>query len=105
MLCLGLDSEAAANRLLVVAGVADLVVVALMFVPGWPRLLALLYMVIWGLLTAMARPWAYFEPTAAAESLDLWLPQALYRVAHFAIPFCLLVALRPRKAETDPPTP
>jgi hypothetical protein len=99
MLCLGLETEESANRILVVAGVLDLVVAALIFTAAWPRVIALWWMAAWGLATALARPWAYYEPTSAAESLDRWIPEALYRAPHFAIPVFLLLALRARRAE------
>jgi hypothetical protein len=103
MLCLGFETEAAANRLLVVAGIIDLLAAALLFTRRWPRALALWWMLAWGFLTAVARPWAYFEPTAAIESLNRWIPEALYRVPHFAIPLLLLLALRHQRVEPSAP--
>ncbi|MFK7852275.1 MAG: hypothetical protein AB8D78_14960 [Akkermansiaceae bacterium] len=102
MLCLGLDSEITAGRILVAAGVLDFVVVALLFFRGWPRLSGLAYMFAWGLATAIARPWAYYEPTAAAESLIRWIPEMLYRAPHFGIPLCLLLAFLLRNKHPQP---
>lgn len=101
MLCLGLESEAAAIRVLLVAGIADFVAAGLIFLRGWPRAIGLVYMLAWGFLTALARPWAYFEPTAASATLLRWIPEMLYRAPHFGLPFCLLVllALRRRRAQ------
>ena len=99
MLCLGLESEATAGRLLLAAGILDFVVVVLLFLRGWPRFVGLVYMVAWGFATALARPWSYYEPTAAADSLMRWIPEMIYRAPHFGIPLCLILALRRRRAE------
>ena len=105
MLCLGIETESAANRVLVVAGVLDILVVMAMFLAaGRVRTLAIGWMAVWGLATAVARPWAYFEPSAAAQSLSLWIPEALFRVPHFGLPLFLLLAIPNRRAENaDPP--
>ena len=67
-----------------------------LFTVGKWRTISLAYMVIWGLMTAIARPWSYFDPAFASETLNRWLPEALYRVPHFGLPLCLLLALRRR---------
>ncbi len=104
MLCLGLESEQVANAHLLAAGIADIVVAILIFIPGRTAVFALAYMTLWGFLTALARPWAYFEPTAALDSLNSWLPEALYRAPHFGLPLCLLLlALAQRRAENSAP--
>ncbi len=100
MLCLGLETEAPVGRALLVAGILDFVVVVLLFFRGWPRVAGLGYMFVWGFATALARPWAHYEPTAATDSLLRWIPELLYRAPHFAIPLCLLLALRRRWAES-----
>lgn len=99
MLCLGLDSEAATGRILLAAGVLDLVAAVLVFARGQPRGSALVYMVVWGFLTALARPWSYFEPSAAGASLARWVPEMLYRAPHFVLPLFLLLASRRVPAE------
>ncbi|MGI9240615.1 MAG: hypothetical protein ACR2RV_07425 [Verrucomicrobiales bacterium] len=100
MLCLELESESIAGWLLLSAGLLDFLVAAMIFLPGWPRRVGLSYMVVWGFLTALARPWAYFEPTAASETLIRWVPEMLYRAPHFGLPLCLLLALRWRQADS-----
>ena len=99
MLCLKIESEAAAGHLLRFAGIADFVVAVMIFFRGWPRLAGLFYMLVWGFVTALARPWAYYEPTAATETLMRWIPELLYRVPHFALPLCLILALQRRRAK------
>lgn len=93
MLCLGLEIESSAGRLLLIAGVADFLVAGMIFFRGWPRTIGLAYMCVWGFLTALARPWAHYEPTAAMETLVRWVPEMLYRTPHFGLPLCLLLAL------------
>jgi hypothetical protein len=99
MLCLKFETEAAAGRLLLAAGIIDLVAAVMIFLRGWPRAAGLVYMIAWGFMTALARPWAYFEPTAASETLVRWIPEMLYRFPHFGLPLCLLLALRRRRAD------
>ena len=105
MLCFGLETEPPAVRILVAAGIVDIVAAVLIFAGRWPRSTGLLWMTMWGFLTALARPWAYFEPTAAAETLDRWVPEALYRAPHFGLPLFLLLALRRRRADLRDPQP
>ena len=94
MLCLEFVSESAAGQILLVAGTADLIVAVMIFLPPWLRTPGLWYMALWGGLTALARPWAYYEPTAASETLLRWIPELLYRAPHLGLPLCLLLALR-----------
>ena len=96
MLSLGLESEKTAGNILLAAGILDIVAAVFLFTFGKWRTISLAYMVIWGLMTAIARPWSYFDPAFASESLNRWLPEALYRVPHFGLPLCLLLALRRR---------
>ena len=100
MLSLGLESEVVAGRILLVAGILDLVAAIMLFLPGRLRMAALGYMVSWGLLTTLARPWSHFDLAFAAEVMTRWLPEALYRVPHFGLPLCLLLAL-PRRCMKD----
>jgi hypothetical protein len=104
MACLRLGSEQSAARVLVGAGIVDFVAVVLIFLRGWPRVVGLCYMVAWGFLTALARPWFYFEPAAAAETLLRWVPEFLFRVPHFGLPLCLLLlVLRPKVTHVSDP--
>ena len=101
MLCLHLESESTAGRILLVAGSLDLIAAVLVFLRGRARTAALAFMAAWGFVTALARPWAYYEPTAATETLIRWLPEFFYRIPHFALPLCLLLLARTNlKAKT-----
>lgn len=100
MLSLGIKSEVVAVRILLVAGILDLAAAIMLFLPGKLRVAALCYMVTWGLLTALARPWSHFDLAFAADTMTRWLPEALYRVPHFGLPLCLLLAL-PRRCMKD----
>ena len=100
MQSLGIQSEAVAAGILLTAGILDWVVVVAIFLHGWPKKLGLAYMVVWGFLTALARPWFNFEPTSAADTLLRWLPEFLLRTPHFALPLCLLLALRQTSVKT-----
>ncbi len=51
--------------------------------------IALLYCIIWGFLTCIARVWAYFYIDFWQDSLNQNLYQLLYRVPHFLVP-CVL---------------
>lgn len=103
MQCLGLQSESAAGGILITAGILDVIVIISIFIKGWPRILGLSYMAGWGFLTALARPWFHFDPTAAAETLLRWLPEFFFRAPHFCLPLCLLLALRKTTAKIHSP--
>ena len=94
MLSLGIDQESLANSILVIAGILDFISAALIFCKGTPRNIGLLYMFIWGSLTAMARPWSRFDSYDIVGNLNIWIPEMLYRAPHFMIPVCLLLALK-----------
>ncbi len=110
VLGLSLSSESSAGRILLTAGILDLIAAALIFFRGKAQTAALVYMVAWGLLTAIARPWAYFDAASTLASLAIWLPEALYRTPHFAIPLWLLLSRRTPslsllKSQNPVPTP
>ncbi len=96
MACLNLESETAAERILLVAGIVDIVAAILIFVPAFPQWIPLGYMIVWGFLTALARPWSH------PDSLDAWVPEMLYRAPHFGLPLILLFLVRkPGPPEVD----
>ena len=94
MLCLGIHEESSANQILFIAGILDFLAAILIFTKRKLIKMSLLYMILWGLLTSIARPWAHFNKSSIMESLNNWIPEMLLRIPHFAIPFCLLLALK-----------
>ncbi|MEZ4824855.1 MAG: hypothetical protein R3C61_00960 [Bacteroidia bacterium] len=88
-------SGAPASHFLHVAGVMDFIVSIGVFFPKVRRL-CLMYMVIWGTLTALARVVAYTEVNDLAGTLILWLPQTVFRLPHGLLP---LAALRAQKSD------
>jgi len=91
-------SEEASLAFLTLAGWLDFLVVALVFFPG-TRLVALIYMMLWGGATTGARIWAYYEPTLPWNGLDPWLAEALVRTPHFLVPLWLILMMRKAKNE------
>ena len=94
MLCLGIHEESSANQILFIAGILDFLAAILIFTKRKLIKMSLLYMILWGLLTSIARPWAHFNKSSIRESLNNWIPEMLLRTPHFAIPLCLLLALK-----------
>jgi hypothetical protein len=83
--------ESTAIVLLRWAGWLDFVCGALLLT-GLPGLLeaGLVYAVIWGFLTAMARVYAYLVLTSFDVVLWQWLHESLYRWCHFLVPLGML---------------
>ena len=105
MICLGIHEESSANQILFVAGILDFLAAVLIFTKGKLIKVSLLYMILWGLLTAIARPWAHFNISSIMESLNSWIPEMLFRAPHFALPLCLLLALKLKYANDADPIP
>ena len=105
MICLGIHEESSANQILFVAGILDFLAAVLIFTKGKLIKVSLLYMILWGLLTAIARPWAHFNTSSIMESLNSWIPEMLFRAPHFALPLCLLLALELKYANDADPIP
>lgn len=78
-------NEDTSVQILYFAGVLDLLLSILIFIPKVSRY-ALLYAVIWGLLTAFARTAANFNTDFIANSLHQTLYQVIYRLPHGLIP-------------------
>jgi len=93
-------SEPHVKIFLKVAGVLDFVISILIFIPRVSKY-ALLYAVVWGGLTALARTWAYFELDFIMQSLHQHLYQTLYRVPHMLVPLAaLFISIYPMKRRT-----
>jgi hypothetical protein len=91
-------TEARAADLLWIAGVLDLVVAVLIFLPR-VRLPALAYAAAWGLITALARVLTHLTPAEDAYGLIPWAFETLVRLPHGLLPL-LLLALLCRRGET-----
>lgn len=76
------------------AGIADFVVAAVLFLPKKWSTPGLIYCVIWGFLTAMARIVGNFYWEFPIESLNQWVFEAVYRFPHFLIPLYILIELK-----------
>lgn len=85
-------SENGARTFLLLAGVMDQIIAVGIFLPfgKWRRVL-LLYAVVWGLLTAMARPVAWVYAHDFWHGLSLYLPMMVYRLPHALGPLMLLL--------------
>jgi len=77
-----------AKLFLLVMGCLDFVAVVLLAVPRL-RQLALGYMVVWGLATALARVLTHLEATQRWYGLDPWLLESLVRSSHWMVPLML----------------
>ncbi len=82
-------SQQSAEWFLITIGILDLSLLILVPI-NKTRKYALWYMIIWGLLTALARPLFNFDPQFASDTLSQWIPEALMRAPHFLIPIWLL---------------
>jgi len=83
-------SDSGARDLLFVAGVLDLVAVVFLFVPKIDKY-ALMYCILWGFLTALARPVAYIEPGPVFwVSVHQSMYEFFVRIPHFILPLCVL---------------
>ncbi len=94
MICLGIHEEESANLILFIAGILDFLAAILIFTQRKLIKMSLLYMILWGLVTSIARPWTHFNKSSIIESLNNWIPEMLFRTPHFIIPLCLLLALK-----------
>lgn len=90
ILSLGVAEETA-RALLKIAGFLDFGILLLIWVPQ-VRKYVLYYAVFWGLLTAFARVWAWFDADLPLESLNQWWYQTVYRLPHGLLPLAVLMA-------------
>lgn len=86
-------SQDTAAHILTVAGLADWLAAVLIILPfpKWQRT-ALVYMVVWGLLTTLAR-WVahvHFDLPWWPQTFLVWTPEVLIRTSHFLVPLALL---------------
>ncbi|MEM9478607.1 MAG: hypothetical protein AAGA58_02985 [Verrucomicrobiota bacterium] len=88
---LQIEDEGMARGILKTVGVLDFIAAFLILIPAVPAILPLGWMIPWGFVTALARPWAYFNPAEPATSLFTWVPEMLLRTPHYALPLLLLL--------------
>lgn len=85
-------SESFALSFLYVAGILDFVIAVLIFIPKLSKYV-LIYAVVWGLLTALARVAANFYWDFPIQSLHQNLYQVIYRLPHGITPLIVLTGI------------
>ena len=86
-------SEATAEWFLTTAGILDFVIGIGVFLPFRYSKFIIIYAIIWGFLTTLARIWANVYFDFFWESFHQWWFESAYRVAHFLIPMILFLIL------------
>lgn len=84
------------------AGVLDLVCAIAIFIRTASRP-ALLYMAVWGFVTALARPVAWYGTADTATWAAMWIPEFLLRAGHWLLPLYLLLVTAPNVAKPAAP--
>lgn len=82
-------SEPTAYQFLTIAGVMDFIVAIGIFLPKRWAAPFLLYTIVWGFGTSIARVWANFYPDFFVEVLHQWSWETIMRFPHFLIPFAV----------------
>lgn len=93
MLILGV-SENTAITFLKIAGILDFIIGVGIFLPHKIAKWIMLYAVIWGGLTTLARVVAYVEFDYFWETANQWVFESVYRVPHFTIPLTVWYYLK-----------
>lgn len=88
MTILGVN-ESSAILILNIAGVLDFVIAIGIFIKGKIGNWILLYTVLWGLATTMARIVGHFYLDMMEDTLMMWVHEAVYRTPHFLIPLAV----------------
>jgi hypothetical protein len=87
-------SETGAEHFLKLAGVFDFIIGIGIFLPFRFSKYILIYAILWGFMTTIARVWANVYLDFFWESLHQWWFEAAYRVPHFLIPLTLFLFLK-----------
>ncbi|MGB3464661.1 MAG: hypothetical protein WBA74_05315 [Cyclobacteriaceae bacterium] len=85
-------TEPVAHQILLIAGILDFIAAIGLFLNRIAKPF-IIYCIVWGLLTAVARTWANIQidfPDLAI--LSQYLPQTLYRLPHGLLPVALLIS-------------
>ena len=85
-------TESFAITFLYIAGILDFILAVLLFIPKVDKY-ALIYAVVWGLLTACARLVANFYWEFPLQSLHQNVYQVIYRLPHGLIPLMVLTGI------------
>ena len=94
-------TEELAKTILTTAGILDFAVALGIFLPWkWARFF-LLYAVLWGFGTTIARVWANFNWEWLDYVLLQWLHESVMRMPHFLIPLAVLIVGYQRMHATD----
>ncbi len=82
------DTSAKASLFMI--GWLDIIAALSLFVPNEKvKKSALIYIILWGFLTAIARVWSYTSFYTLGGLLDQWLAQSMLRWVHFLVPLSL----------------
>ncbi len=83
-------SDSAAVLFLNWAGILDFIAAFCLLIPvQLLNFAGLIYTIIWGFLTTIARVWSYLFVTSIGTILVQWLPESVLRLPHFLIPLAL----------------
>lgn len=97
MFIMGLGTtEQTALKLLYIAGMLDLILSIAIFIPAFTQP-TLIYLILWGFVTAISRLYVNFYPDAALQSIEQYLHEVIYRVPHFGIPLLMMILIRKEK--------
>ncbi|NME67565.1 hypothetical protein [Flammeovirga aprica] len=86
-------TENRAKDLLLIAGILDFIVAFGIFIPRIAKPM-LVYMIIWGALTSLARLTGHFHIDFLGNTLLQWVPAVIFRAPHFLLPLIILTHLK-----------
>jgi hypothetical protein len=92
-------NETQAKVFLKIMGLLDFLASIFLFFPKF-RQIGLVYCILWGFLTMMARPFAYLHTDLGISNVLYWFAEALCRMPHFGIPFLLYQKIKLEKIKT-----
>jgi hypothetical protein len=78
-------SEDTATNSLIIAGILDILLVPFLFIKKTEKA-ALLYAIVWGILTALARIFANYSADFPLESIHQYLFEVVIRLPHGLVP-------------------
>lgn len=96
-------NEGQALVFLKIMGFFDFVISVFLFLPWrYIQIAGLVYAVLWGAMTTIARLMAYFHSEFALSWFKQWLHECVIRFPHFLIPLLLLSWLLARRVSDSP---